>query len=190
MPSLGEAYDRPLADLPNPRRIGAGLALVVVGVLAIVGAMALVATGANETSANLLAGIAAGLGIPLMLGGIVVVLPASRRNRLGVLAGTVLASGGVALYIYAYPDRWTQTADPLAFQTLGLYAAGCSLALWFVFSALATFRVRNNPPDVVDLEVVRRGETQTITVSRDRYRELVGDGGTAEQVIRELQDRE
>lgn len=190
MPSLDEAYDRPLTGLRNPRRVGAGLALVAAGVLAIVASMVLVGRGGDSTTANLYAGLAVGAGIPAMLLGIVVVLPASRRNRLGVLFGTALTGVGIALYWFAYPERWTRTADPLAFETLAIYAAGCALALWFVFSALATFRVRNNPPGTISLEVIRRGETRTIEVSRDRYRELVGDGGDAEQVIRELDGRE
>lgn len=186
MPSLDEAYDRRWEGLRDPHRVGAGLVLAGVGALAVLAAMGVLAVRPESTGAKQAAGIAAGLGIPAMFLGVVVVLPASRRDRLGVLAGAGLTLLGVALFWYAYPGRWTRTADPLAFETLGLYAAGCAIALWFVFSALASTRLRNVPHGTVELEVVREGETRTIEVSRDRYQNLVGDGGSAEEVLSEL----
>lgn len=185
MPSLEEAYDRRWASLREPRRVFAGLTLVAAGVLAV--AIALVSLALDGgTAGKLVAGVAAGLGVPVMLVGVVVVLPASRRERLGVLAGTTLSTAGVVLFWNVYPGRWTRTADPLAFETLLLYGVGCALALWFVFTALASFRLRNNPQGTVQVEVIRQGETQTLQVSRDRYRELVSDGGDADELIREL----
>jgi len=186
MPSLDEAYDRRWEGLRDPHRVGAGMVLAGLGALAVLAAMGVVAARPDSTGAKQAAGIAAGLGVPAMLLGIVVVLPASRRDRLGVLAGTGLTVLGVVLFWYAYPDRWTRTADPLAFETLAVYAAGCAIALWFVFSALASTRLRNVPHGTVELEVVREGETRTVEVSRDRYQDLVGDGGDAEEVLSEL----
>jgi hypothetical protein len=190
MPSLDKAYDQRWTGVRDPQRVGVGLTLVGVGALGVVAAVVLLAIGGDTTAAKQTAGIVAGVGIPLLLLGTVVVLPASRHNRLGVAAGTALTGLGVALFWYAYPSRWTRTADSLAFETLTLYAVGCAVALWFVFSALVSYRLRNNPVGTVSLEVVREGETQTIEVSHDRYQELVSDGGDAEEVIRELDDRE
>jgi len=187
MPSLDEAYDSDGGD--TSRRVLAGLALVGVGALAVVVAVAVLAVGGDTVTAKASAGTAAGLGIPTMLLGVVVVLPAAARTRLGVVAGSVLAVGGVVLFRHAYPTRWTRTADPLAFETAVVYGFGCAVALWFVFVAIASFRRRNSPQGTVHLELVRQGETRTIEVSRDRYRKLVGDGGDAENLIRELDER-
>jgi hypothetical protein len=189
MPSLDDAYDRRWDGLRDPQRVGVGLVIAGLGAFAVLAAMALVALSPGETGPMRLAGIVAGVGIPAMLLGVVVVLPASRRNRLGVLAGTALTGVGVALFAYAYPERWTRTADSLAFETLTVYAVGCAVGLWFVFSALAAQRLRNNPIGTVELEVVREGETRTVEVSRDRYRELVSDGGDAREVLEDLEDR-
>jgi ABC-type thiamin/hydroxymethylpyrimidine transport system permease subunit len=123
-----------------------------------------------------------------MLLGVVVVLPASLRQRLGVVFGAVLAAGGVFLFWEVYPQRWTRTADPLAFETMMLYGLGCAIALWFVFSTIASFRLRNNPQGMVELEVVKEGSTRTIEVSQDKYRQIVSDGGNADAVIEELDD--
>jgi len=187
MTSLDEAYSRRLQP-QRVRRIAGGCGLVIVGVLSVLAAMALVWLGGGTTASKAYAGVAAGAGIPVMLLGVVVVLPASTRKRLGVVAGAALAWGGVWLFWNVYPDRWTRTADPLAFETLFLYGAGCAVALWFVFATIASLRLRNNPQGTVSLEVVRQGETETIEVSRRRYSELVSDGGDPDQLIQELED--
>ena len=188
MPSLDEAYERKRANGPRSRRVVAGLALVAGGVVAVVAALALLAVYGDTAAANQQAGAIVGTGIPVMLLGVVVVLPASLHERVGVVMGTVLAGVGVALFWHAYPGRWTQTANPLAFETLLVYGVGCAVALWFVFTAIATFRRRNNPHGTVQLEVVRQGKTQTVQVSNDRYRDIVSDGGDAEAVIKEIED--
>lgn len=188
MQSLDDAYNPRWRGVPNPQRVAAGLVLVGTGVVAVAVAMVLVALGGDSTTGKLYAGVAAGAGIPVMLAGVVVVLPASRRARVGVFLGTVLASAGVVLFWQVYPDRWTRTADPLAFETMMLYGLGCAIALWFVFSTLASVRLRNNPQGTVELEVVRPGETKTVQVSHDQYRQLVSDGGDTEQLLREIED--
>ncbi|MFT4947430.1 MAG: hypothetical protein ACI8TL_001672 [Natronomonas sp.] len=187
MTSLDEAYGGN-SPVSRPRQALVGGAVVAVGVLAILAAMAAVWTGGESTTAKLYAGIAAGLGIPIMLLGLVVVLPASTRTRGGVLFGTILAGGGVWLFQYAYPSQWTRTADPLAFETLLLYGLGCAIAVWFVFAAIANTRLRNNPQGTVSLEVVTQGETKTVEVSHREYRELVGDGGDPTDYIDDLED--
>jgi len=188
MTSLDKAYDRRWSGVRSPRRVAAGVALLAAGVLALAAGLVLVATDSSSTAAKASAGVAAGLGVPALLLGVVVVLPASLRQRLGVVFGTLLATGGVWLFWHVYPERWTRTADPLAFETMMLYGLGCAIGLWFVFSTIASFRLRNNPQGMVQLEVVKEGSTRTIEVSQDRYRQMVSDGGNADAVIREIDD--
>lgn len=189
MTSLGEAYERNSYEGRDPRQILGGSALLVAGGLALVAATFLVATAAGgATGPKHFAGVLAGLGIPALLLGVVVVLPASFRARLGVVFGALLNVAGVVLFWHAYPTQWTQTADSMAFETTMVYFAGGAIGLWFVFSTIATFRRRNNPQGTVTMEVVRQGSTKTVEVSRDRYRSLVSDGGDASSLIRELED--
>ena len=200
MESLGDAYGASRWEGRDPRRVYAGGALFAVGVLAVVAAI-VVGTGsvnglvgaADVVAAQGIAGVLGGLGIPALMVGVVVVLPASRRDRLGVLAGTALCLAGVWLFTRGYPQRWTDGPDPLAFPTMLTYFLGGCVAFWFVFTAVADFRVRNNPTGTVRLELKRRGETRTVQVSRDEYRRyqraIRGDGGETEQVIRELESR-
>jgi len=174
MPSLAKAYDSGPERLNgrDPRRATVGGALFVLGTLALVAAIAVVTDpgGAGETAANRLAGTLAGLAIPAILLGVVAVLPANRREQSGVLAGATLTIASVALFRYAYPTRWTRTGESLAFPTAMLYLLGGAVALWFVLSAVATFKLRNNPQGTVKLELTRQGETREVHVSRADYR--------------------
>ena len=188
MPSLDEAYDRGSVTERDPRRVTGGLFLGVVGALAVLVAIVLVGVAGDTTLAKARAGVLAGLGVPAMFLSVVFVLPASRRARLGVVAGSALSVAGTGLFWEAYPMRWTRTANSMAFETVMVYGLGGAIALWFVFSAVASFRRRNNPQGTVELEVVRQGETKTVEVSRDRYRRIVSDGGDASDVIRELEE--
>lgn len=200
MESLGEAYTSSRFEGRDPRRVYAGAALAATGVLAIVAGVLVVATPLGDLlgaggrfASRTLGGVLAGLGIPASLLGVVVVLPASRRERLGVVAGTACCVAGVWLFTRAYPMRWTTGADALAFPTTMTYFVGGCVAFWFVLTAVADYRVRNNPTGTVDLELEREGRTRTVQLSRDEYRRykraVRSDGGETEQVIRELESR-
>jgi len=196
MPSLSEAYDRGDGRTErDPRRVSAGGGLFVLGALAVVSALAVLATGSaglfgatTRIEVREVAGTLAGLGIPAMFLGVVVVLPARRRQRLGVVCGAALTVAGVVLFRRAYPDRWVDTAGSLAFPAAMVYFVGGSVALWFVLSAVATFKLRNNPQGKVTLAVTRQGETEEVRVSRReyrRYKQAIEDGDS-EAVAEEL----
>lgn len=200
MESLGDAYTGSRFEDRDPRRVYAGAALIAVGVVALVAAIVIGTASVNElvgadglVEAQGVAGVIAGFAVPALMIGVVVVLPASRRERLGVLAGTVLCVAGVWLFTQFYPQRWTDGANPMAFPTMLTYFAGGCVAFWFVFTAIAEFHVRNNPRDTVNLELKRQGETKTVQLSRQEYKQyrnaIRGDGGQTEQVIQELQSR-
>lgn len=188
MTSLDEAYDRNRLAEREPRRVRGGVLLGIVGALAVVSAIGLVAVAGDTTPAKAHAGVLAGLGVPAMLLAVVLVLPASTRQRAGVVLGSAITVAGVWLFWEAYPSQWTLTSDPMAFETVMVYGLGGAIALWFVFTALATFRLRNNPQGTVELEVVRNEGTRTVEVSRDQYQSIVSDGGDASTVIEELDE--
>ena len=200
MENLGDAYGGRRWEGRDPRRVYAGATLGGLGALAVVLGLLVVTTpvggwlGASDLrAAEKLAGTLGGLGIPAMFLGVVAVLPSSRREQVGVLVGAVCCLVGIALFQVAYPERWTTGAETLAFETAMAYFLGAALAFWFVFTAMASFRTRNNPQGMVRLELTRRGESKTVTVSREeyqRYAEAIrSDGGKNTQVIRELESR-
>lgn len=200
MPSLGEAYDdRQLGDR-DPRWVALGAGSVVTGVLSVVVAILLVTTplsdllGLTETyPTREAAGALAGLGVPAMFLGVVAVLPSSRREAAGVLLGALVSIAGVALFVSVYPNQWPPATPSMAFETTMTYFVGAAIAFWSVFSAVAGYRVRNNPHGTVRMELTRQGETKTVQVSRDEYRQykqaIRGDGGESQQVIREIEEK-
>lgn len=200
MESLGDAYSERALPGRDPRRVVAGAALFAAGALAVVVGMLLVTTplsalagASGEQAAQRLAGLLAGLGIPAALLGVVAVLPARRHERAGAVVGAAVCVLGVALFWHAYPVRWTGSGQSLAFETSMVYFLGGCIAFWFVLTAIADYRTRNNPYGTVELELTRQGRTRTVEVSRREYqqyrRAIRGDGGENEQVIRELESR-
>jgi len=200
MPSLSEAYDGGEWSGRDPRRVSAGGSLFAAGALAVVAAIFVLASpdvaglfgASGENPTRRLAGTLAGLGVPAMFVGVVAVLPSSRRERLGVISGALLTVAGVWLFRQAYPDRWVGATDSLAFPTAMLYFVGGCVALWFVLSAVATFKLRNNPQGTVTLEVTRQGETKEVHVSRSeyrRYKQAIRSEGDADGVAAELRER-
>lgn len=200
MTSLGDAYDERGWDGRDPRWIAIGAGSFVVGVVAIVAAIALVATPVSDAlglvgtfEAREPAGVLAGLGVPAMLLGVVAVLPSSRRQGIGVVVGSLICLAGVGLFVHAYPQQWPPAEPSLAFETTMTYFVGAVMAFWSVFSTVASYRVRNNPQGTVRMELTRQGETKTVKVSRDQYQQyrqaLRGDGGEQTQVIREIESK-
>ena len=200
MEDLGDAYSGRRWDGRDPRRVYAGAALGVLGALAVVVGLLVVTTplgdllGASDIrAAEKLAGTLGGLGIPAMFLSVVAVLPSSRREQTGVLVGTTFCLAGIVLFQVAYPNQWTTGAETLAFETTMAYFIGACLAFWYVFTAIASFRTRNNPQGMVSLELTRQGEKKTVRVSREEYERYASavrsDGGEAEEIIRELESR-
>jgi len=200
MEHLGDAYGGRRWEGRDPRRVYAGASVAALGALAVVLGLLVVTTpladllGVTDLrAAEKLAGTLGGLGIPATLLGVVAVLPSSRREQAGVVAGTGLCLVGIGLFQVAYPEKWTTGAETLAFETAMAYFIGSGLAFWFVFTAMASFRTRNNPQGMVKLELTRRGKKQTVTVTREEYERYAkavrSDGGETEQIIRELESR-
>lgn len=200
MEHLGDAYGGRRWEGRDPRRVYAGAALGVLGALTVVVGLLVVTTplagllGVSDfRAAEKLAGTLGGLGIPAMFLGVVVVLPSSRREDIGVAVGAAFCLVGVALFQVAYPNQWTTGSQTLAFETSMAYFVGTALAFWFVFTAMASFRTRNNPQGMVRLELTRQGTKQTVQVSREEYKRYAeairSDGGETEEIIRELESR-
>ncbi|WP_424001482.1 DUF7139 domain-containing protein [Haloarcula salina] len=200
MENLGDAYTSRRWEGRDPRRVVAGATLGVCGALAVVAAILLVTTplsaflGATAPhAAEKLGGTLGGLGIPAMLLSVVAVLPSSRREQVGVGSGAALCLVGIALFQVAYPYNWTVGGQTFAFETTMAYFLGSCVAFWFVFTAMASFRRRNDPHGTVKLEIAHKGETKTVQVSPEEYRRYTravrGDGGTTDQVVRELESR-
>ncbi|MFB6124642.1 MAG: hypothetical protein ABEJ59_01620 [Halanaeroarchaeum sp.] len=177
MPSLGETYER-RAGAASRRQVvlGTGLfatgaLLVVVGILA--GATGLlIGNGYTVYQGREIAGILAGLGVPAVFVGITIVLPATRVHRAAATFGSGLALLGVMLFRYAYPNHWYAGAgvpSGVTFGALLVYFLGVITTFWALFTAVATFKTRNDPGGTVSLSVTTGGAAATVEAAREDF---------------------
>ncbi|QFU81221.1 DUF7139 domain-containing protein [Natronorubrum aibiense] len=172
MTSLTEAYDGSAREVASPRRLYTGTALVLLGaVLAVVAvlvattdllgeyALALSKGMAPQFATVRAAGVLAGLSVPIVLVGVFVVLPASRRVQATAAISASLCLLGVALFWHAYPEHWRYGGDQLTLEVSVIYLLGLITAIWCLFAAIATFKRRNDPGGMLEMNVTRHNTT-------------------------------
>ncbi|QDX39718.1 hypothetical protein [Salarchaeum sp. JOR-1] len=190
MTSLADAYERQAGDVSR-RRVYAGTAVFAVGALMVVVGVLAGTTplllGENPSMAAVvgareLAGVLVGLGLPAVFVGIVTVLPANRFQRAAAVGGAVLAAAGVFLFAATYPENWYSSPgvpSTAVFVLVVVYSVGVMTTLWCLFTAVATFKTRNDPGGTVTMTVTRDGETRTVEVPEnqlDSAREALSGG--------------
>ncbi|SEW05845.1 DUF7139 domain-containing protein [Halobacterium jilantaiense] len=173
MTSLGEAYDN-RGGAASTRRVYLGTGLFAAGALLVVGGIlagatgVLVSNGFGIYESREIAGILAGLGVPAVFVGIFTVLPANRLQRAAAAIGSGLAVLGVMLFRVAYPLQWYASGSGVPSTTtlafIVVYAAGIITTFWCLFTAVATFKTRNDPGGTVTMTVEKNGETHTVEV--------------------------
>jgi len=171
MTSLTEVYDGTAPGVTS-RRLYAGTALVILGAILAVVAVLVATTDlfsgyAVELSGDIAAqfatvrvgGALAGLSIPIALVGVFVVLPASRRVQAAAAISASLCLLGVALFWYAYPTHWRGHNQQLTLEVSVVYLLGLLTSVWSLFSAVATFKRRNDPGGTLQMNVTRHNKT-------------------------------
>lgn len=192
MASLGETYEKRAGEA-SQRRVYLGTGLFATGALLVVAGILAGATGIlldlgfGTYEAREIAGILAGLGIPAVFVGVFTVLPANRFQRAAAAVGGAVAVAGVMLFRYTYPDKWyihngeAWVPSDLVLVLTVVYFAGLITTFWCLFTAVATFKTRNDPGGTVTLTVTKNGETRTMEVARssldDAKAALSGFGG-------------
>ena len=177
MTSLTEVYDGTAPGVTS-RRLYAGMAFVLLGAaLAVVAVLVattdLVGGVAVELSGEMAAqfatvraaGVLAGLSVPTLLVGVFVVLPAGRRVQAAAAISASLCVLGVALFWHAYPHHWRYGGDQLTLEVSVVYLLGLLTAIWCLFTAVATFKRRNDPGGTLQMSVTRH--TKTVVQSDD-----------------------
>jgi hypothetical protein len=185
MPSLAEAYDR-RGGAVGRRRLYLGTGLFAAGALLVLAGIAAGATpalasrGFSVWETREIAGVLAGLGVPAVFLGVFTVLPASAHQRAAATLGAGVAVVGVALFRTAYPGSWyTAEGVPtsLTLLVVGVYFVGTITTFWYLFTAVATFKRRNDPGGTVTMEFSRGGHTRTLEVAASdasKAREALG----------------
>lgn len=169
MTSLSDVYEGGINTVADPRQRRLGMALFAVGATMVVGAIAIATTdlaawlGLDVVGARGLAGVLAGLGIPAAFVGLFVVMPATDTTRAAAAIGASLAVFGVALFSYAYPERWLGADPPVALATIAIYALGTLLTSWSLFISVATFNRRNAPGGTARIEITEEGNIRVVS---------------------------
>ncbi|MDQ2049564.1 hypothetical protein RBH26_03620 [Natronolimnohabitans sp. A-GB9] len=172
MTSLTEVYDGTAREVASPRRLYAGTALVLLGaILAVVavlmattdlfsGYVTTVSPGMDAHFASIrLAGVLAGLGVPIALAGVFLVLPAGRRVHAAAAIGVSLCLLGVVLFWGAYPQDWRSYGADHTLRVSATYLLGLFIALWSLFTAVVNFKTRNDPGGALEMNVTRQNQT-------------------------------
>lgn len=179
MTSLTDVYEGDVGRVASHRRKLVGTGLFVAGAVGLVGAIALATTGLGSAlgmdgyAARELAGIVAGLGLPAVVLGVFVVLPAGRQARATAGVGLSVAVLGVVLFQHLYPYSWLEGAPLLALTAGIVYFAGVVTTFWCLFVALATFKTRNDPGGTAHMEVTKEGTIKLV----EEARSIPGLGG-------------
>ena len=179
MTSLTDVYEGEVGRVATRRQQLVGAGLFLAGAAGLVSAIALATTdvgttvGLGDYAAREVAGIAAGVGLPAVVLGILAVLPTGTPTRLTALAGTGLALVAVAAFQVIYPYNWMASAPLRALGVSAVYFAGVVTTFWCLFAALATFKTRNDPGGTARMEVTEEG---TITLVEES-RSIPGIGG-------------
>ncbi|ELY80305.1 hypothetical protein C487_04770 [Natrinema pallidum DSM 3751] len=105
------------------------------------------------------ASMLAGLSVPTVLVGVFVVLPAGRRVQATAAISASLCLLGVVLFWYAYPEHWRYGSEQLTLEVSAIYLLGLLPAIWCLFSAVATFKQRNDPGGNLEMNVTRHNKT-------------------------------
>jgi len=185
MTSLADVYEDNVGEVDDLRRFYLGVALFAAGaLLTVVGILVggtdlLGAVGVGVYDARKVAGLLGGLGVPAVLVGVFTVLPASKRIRAAAAIGASLCVLGVALFWYAYPTYWVtgpQERTGLTLLVAAVYSFGVFASIGCLFSAVVTFKTRNDPGGTVTMQVTREGETRFVEVPAE-HAEQAAYGG-------------
>ncbi|MBS3760073.1 DUF7139 domain-containing protein [Halodesulfurarchaeum sp.] len=167
MPSLGDTYERRVG-VASRKQVLLGTALFALGsVLVVLGILfggtgLLVGNGFSVFQSREIAGILAGIGVPAVFVGITIVLPGRTIHRVAAVVGAGFALLGVWLFQAAYPENWFASAGVptnLVLLLLLVYFTGVLITFWSLFTAVATFKTRNDPGGTVSLQVGSEGPT-------------------------------
>lgn len=164
-----------------------GLGLATMGVVAFLYSATLPSDSSSMFAVREVAAVAAAVGLPALLSGVVVLLPVDRRMLYLAGAGSFVCLVAVALFVWAYPQNWNVTGPPdYSAQGVGVYSLGAAMILASTGAALVGHRVQQ----------VREGEGQTpatdpaeVGTSTDDDR-TVDDDQVRADIDRELDETE
>src|SRR6056297_1749959 len=120
----------------------AGIGLGLIGVAVFLYSATLPPEALSTYAVQEVAAVAAAVGLPALLLGVVVLLPVDRRMLYLAGAGTAITLVGVALFSRTYPYNWNvSTATDYSAQVVAVYTVGLVAVIAATGGALVAHRV-------------------------------------------------
>jgi len=120
-----------------------GLGLAAMGVVAFLYSATLPSDSSSMFAVREVAAVAAAVGLPALLSGVVVLLPVDRRMLYLAGAGSLVCLTAVVLFVWAYPQDWN-VAAPSDYSARGVavYSLGAAMIIASTGAALVGYRVQ------------------------------------------------
>ena len=155
-----------------------GIALGAVGVAVFLLSAALGSGGQPLFALREVAVVAAAGGFPILLLGIVTLLPGDRRMLYAATGGIAICLVALALFVYAYPWNWNIDAARADYSAQGVavYAVGLVAIMGSTAAALVGHQVeRAAGPGVADESAADDGTDEGESVSAEQVRSDIDD---------------
>lgn len=161
-----------------------GIALGLAGVVLFLLSDAVTTDVAGLYAVRQVAAVAAAIGLPALLSGVVVLLPVDRRALYLAGAGGAICLGAIGLFVWAYPLHWNVSGSPDYSATgVGIYSLGLAGVVAATGAALVAHSVERAAPDVTSAKM-------DAAAASDDDRETVTDEQVRADIERELGDAE
>lgn len=158
-----------------------GLGLGAIGVVVFLYSATLPPDELSTYAVREVAGVAAAVGLPALLLGIVVLLPVDRRMLYVAAAGSAVTVAAVGIFVWAYPQDWNVTVPPdYSARAIAIYSVGIALVVAATGAALVAHRV----------ERVTGGATASEPDDDDESEATVSDEQVRADIDRELGEAE
>ena len=166
-----------------------GLGLGLVGIAVFFYSATLPPNTLSTYAVRQVAAVAAALGLPGLLLGVVVLLPVDRRMLYLGSGGAAVCLVAVGLFVWVYPYSWNVPEPPdYSAQVVAVYSAGLVAVIGATGAALVAHRVER----AADEAAVAVPETapDEAEASSDDDAETVSDADVRADIERELEDAE
>jgi hypothetical protein len=116
-----------------------GLGLGIAGILVFLYSATLSGTAYGLRQVAIVSGA---VGVPALLGGIVVLLPVDRRMLIVAASGSMICAAGTIRFVIAYPNDFNVSVGPdYAPQVVGIYSVGIVVVIAATAAALVAHQV-------------------------------------------------
>jgi len=147
-----------------------GLGLGAIGVVVFLYSATLPPNELSTYAVREIAGVAAAVGLPALLLGIVVLLPVDKRMLYVAAAGSAVTVAAIVIFVWAYPRDWNVAVPPdYSAQAIATYSIGIALVVAATGAALVAHRVERVTDGATAAEATDDNETGE-TVSNEQVR--------------------